>query len=196
MGKVVFGMMVSLDGRIASPAGDLAWSTPDEYLHRHFNELEAGAAAYLYGRRLYETMAAHWPAVHADPAASAVEREYAAIWTAKPKIVFSRTLTGVSGNARLAGSDLEAELATLREDTDGDLQLGGAELARTFMQHDLIDEYRLYLHPVVLGGGPAMFGSLADSLTMSLAEVRPFPSGVVLLRYCRAAAGARVAIPV
>ncbi len=139
----------------------------------------------LYGRVLYELMSAFWPTADEDPAAPDVIKEYATIWRSKPKVVFSHTLKTVSHNARLARADIATELAQLKAEPGGDLTVGGATLAAGFMQLDLIDEYWLYVQPVVLGGGKPMFGALPRPLPLELLETRTFPAGVVLLRYKR-----------
>jgi dihydrofolate reductase len=101
MGKLIYAMMVSLDGFIEGPDGELDWHVIDEELHRHFNDLERRMAALLYGCRLFENMAAYWPTVEQEPAALDFEVEYAHIWQKKPKIVFSRTLATVGWNSQL-----------------------------------------------------------------------------------------------
>ena len=186
MRKVIYAMSVSLDGFIETTQGDLNWSFPDEELHKHFNDLEREIDIHLYGRRLYENMAAYWPTADENPSAPQHEIEYARIWRDKPKIVFSKTLNQVGWNARLVRGDIAGEVNQLKEQPGKDLSVGGAELASTFMQLGLIDEYWLYLHPVVLGGGKPMFRPLRDPISLQLVETRKFGGGVVLLRYQRA----------
>jgi dihydrofolate reductase len=187
MRKVTYGMSVSLDGYIEAPEGDLSWSFPDEELHQHFNDREAMIDTYLYGRRLYENMAAFWPTADENPSAPQVEIEYARIWKSKPKIVFSKTLDHVGWNSRLVRGNIAEEVNQLKAQPDKDMSVGGAGLASSFMQLDLIDEYWLYVHPVILGGGKPMFGPLDEEIDLQLVETRTFGSGVMLLRYRRAA---------
>lgn len=189
MRKVIYAMLVSLDGFIEAAGGDLSWSVPDEELHRHFNELERAIDINLYGRRLYETMAAYWPTADEDPAASQVEIEYARIWKEMKKIVFSTTLKEVGWNSHLVRDNIAEEVNRLKAQPGKDLSVGGAGLAATFMQLGLIDEYRLYVHPVILGSGKPMFPPLSDRVDLKLVETRTFGSGVVLLRYRRADEG-------
>jgi dihydrofolate reductase len=186
MPKVIYAMSVSLDGFIEAANGDLSWSFPDEELHKHFNDLESTIDIHLYGRRLYENMAAYWPTADENPSAPKNEIEYARIWRNMPKIVFSKTLDQVGWNSRLIRGDIAGEVNKLKEQPGRDMSVGGAELASTFMQLGLIDEYRLYVHPIVLGGGKPMFPRLHDNINLQLVETRTFGSGVVLLRYQRA----------
>ena len=157
MRKVIYAMSVSLDGFTEAPDGDLRWSFPDEELHRHFNEQEALIDLHLYGRGLYQNMVSYWPTAGDDPAAPQVERDYARLWQAMPKVVFSSTLTEVGWNSRLVKGDPAGEVGRLKAQPGGDISVGGAGLARSFMQLGLIDEYWLYLHPIILGGGKPMF---------------------------------------
>jgi dihydrofolate reductase len=186
MRKVIYGMSISLDGFIEAPGGDLSWSVPDEELHQHFNERESTFDIHLYGRRLYEIMAAYWPTADENPQASKVEIEYARIWKRIPNVVFSQTLDQVGWNSRLFRGDIAAEVKRLKELPGKDMVVGGAGLAASFMQLGLIDEYWLYLRPVILGGGKAMFSPLPDRINLQLVETRQFKCGVSLLRYQRA----------
>jgi dihydrofolate reductase len=177
-------MSVSLDGYIESP-NDHTWSIPDEELHRHFNDLEAATDLFLYGRGQYEVMAAYWPTAEDNPAASEVEREYARIWQPKPKIVFSTTLEQVGWNSRLVRGNVAEEAGRLKAQPGLTMSVGGPGLASSFMQLGLIDEYRLYVHPVILGGGKPMFPQMREKIALRLVETHTFGSGVVLLRYQR-----------
>jgi dihydrofolate reductase len=183
MRKVIYAFSVSLDGFIEAQDGDLSWSSPDEELHQHFNDLERSIDTILYGRGLYETMAAFWPTADEDPSAPQVVLEYASIWKAKPKIVFSSSLDQVGWNSRLVRGDIAAEVNQLKEQAGQFMSVGGAGLAASFMQLGLIDEYWLYIHPVILGGGKPMFGELRERIKLQLVETRLFGAGVVLLRY-------------
>jgi dihydrofolate reductase len=186
MRKVIYAMSVSLDGFIEATNEDLSWSFPDEELHKHFNELESTIDIHLYGRRLYENMAAYWPTADENPSALQHEIEYAKIWKNMPKIVFSKTLDQVGWNSRLVRGNIAEEVNKLKAQPGRNLGIGGAEIASTFMQLGLIDEYQLYIYPVILGAGKPMFRQLADKIDLQLVETRTFGGGVVLLRYLRA----------
>ena len=185
MRKVIYAMSVSLDGFIETTQGDLSWSFPDEELHQHFNDLERSIDLHLYGRRLYENMASFWPTADENPSAPEHEKAYAQIWRSMPKIVFSKTLAQVGWNARLVRENIAEEVDRLKEQPGGDISVGGVELASTFTQLSLIDEYWLYLYPVILGGGKPMFGPLREKINFQLVETRQFGGGVVLLKYRR-----------
>ena len=185
MSKLVYSMGVSLDGFIAGPNGELDWSVPDEELHRFHNEQTRELGAHLCGRRLYEEMV-FWETADRNPSAAEHEVEFARIWQALPKIVFSTTLTEVEGNARLATEGVREEVAKLRQQPGGDLAVGGAGLAAGFTRLGLIDEYRLFVSPVVLGGGTPYFPPLEERIALELVETRTFGSRVVYLRYRRA----------
>ncbi len=186
MRKVIYAMSVSLDGFIEATNGDIGWSAPDEELHKHFNDRESMIDTHLYGRRLYENMAAYWPTADENQSAPKHEIEYARIWRNKPKIVFSKTLDQVRWKSRLVRGNIAEEVNKLKEQPGKDMSVGGAEIASTFMQLGLIDEYWLYVHPIILGGGKLMFRQLHDKINVQLVETRTFGSGVVLLRYQRA----------
>ena len=182
MGKVIYGMFVSLDGFIEGPNKELGWHIVDEELHTYVNDQERALGAFLYGRRMYEVMS-YSQTADTNPSSPEHELEYARIWKSIPKIVFSKTLEQVEGNARLVREDIVEEITKLKEQTGKDLGLGGANIASTVMRLGLIDEYQLYVHPVVLGGGTPMFPTLGDTINLRLVETRTFSSGVVLLRY-------------
>jgi dihydrofolate reductase len=183
MRKVIYAMFASLDGYIEDRSGTLDWSIPDEELHRYVNELERDVDTYLYGRRLYETMAAYWPTAESDPDATDYTVEYARIWNPMSKVVFSKTLQHVSHNSRLVREDIAAEVARLKAQPGKDLTLGGADIAASFFRLGLVDEVQVYIHPVILGGGKPMFRNLEDALHLRLMDVRTFSSGVVHVKY-------------
>jgi dihydrofolate reductase len=186
MRKVMYAMSVSLDGFFEAANGDLSWSYPDEELFQHFIEREALFDTHLYGRRLYENMAAFWPTADENPSAPKQVVEYAKIWKNIPNLVFSKTLDQVGWNSRLVRGNIADEVNKLKAQAGQDLIVGGAELAASFMQLDLIDEFRLYVRPVILGSGKPMFRPLRDKIDLQLVETRTFRSGVVLLRYQKA----------
>jgi dihydrofolate reductase len=184
--KIVLMMSISLDGFMEGPDRDLDWQLVDDELHNHFNEQLKAMGAFLDGRVTYELMAGYWPTADADPASTAPMVEFAGIWRDMPKIVFSRTLQRADWNTTVVRDVVFEEMLALKAAPGGDLVLGGADLAAAFMQLDLIDEYRLYVHPVVIGRGKRLFPNSDAEIGLRLAESRTFGNGVVLLRYRRA----------
>jgi dihydrofolate reductase len=185
MRKLIYSMGVSLDGFIAGRDGDIDWSAPDEELHRFHNQQARETGPHLYGRRLYEVMT-YWETAHENPSAPEHELEFASIWQDTPKIVFSKTLEKVEGNARLVRDGAAEEVARLKEQPGKDLAVGGAGLASTFIKLGLIDEYRLFVSPVVLGAGTPYFPPLDERINLELVETRTFGSRVVYVRYASA----------
>jgi dihydrofolate reductase len=159
MGKLVFGMMQSLDGYV----DHLKMPPPDVLLHRHFNDHVRGIAGSLYGRHIYEVMR-YWD--EDQPEWDAVEHEFAAAWRAQPKWVASRSLKSVGPNATLVADDVEAFVRRLKADVEGDIDVAGTELAGHLTDLGLIDEYRLYLRPFVLGGGKPYFARARPPLRL------------------------------
>ena len=185
MRKLIYSFGVSLDGFIAGPDGQIDWSAPDEELHRFHNQQARELGAHLYGRRLYETMRPWETWADERPDAPEPELEFSRIWRETRKIVFSRTLETVEGNARLVRDNAEEEVARLKEEPGKDLAVGGAGLASGLMRAGLIDEYRLFVNPVVVGGGTRFFPALDERIDLELVETRTFASRVVYLRYRR-----------
>ena len=183
MGKLIYSLNVSLDGFAATPEGGLDWATVDDELHTWFNDQAKALQASLYGRRMYELMAGYWPTGEDDPSATDATREFARIWKPMPKIVFSTSLEHVEHNGRLARGDVGAVLAELRHEFDGDLDLGGPDLAGQFVRRGLVDEYRLVIHPVVLGAGTSFWPALDEPLRLRLVETRTFASGAEVRTY-------------
>ncbi|WP_152656614.1 dihydrofolate reductase family protein [Oceanobacillus sp. CFH 90083] len=183
MRKVIYSMQMSHDGYIEDASGSIGFTNPDRELHEYVNALEAKADTHIYGRRLYEVMNGFWPTAEDDPDAAPEIVEYARIWNALDKVVFSRTLKSVEGRARLAESDIASEVAKLKVASGKEISVGGATLAQSFIDLDLIDEYRVIVYPTLLGGGKPMFGSLARQVDLTLVESRSFASGVVVLIY-------------
>lgn len=183
MGRVIMSMGMSLDGFIAGPGGEIDWTPPDEELFQFHVDRTRELSAHLCGRRLYEAMLV-WetaPDTQWDPP----QLEFARIWRALPKVVFSSTLQQVEGNARLATDDVGTEVAKLKEQSDRDVGVGGAGLAAALVELDLIDEYDLFVYPVVLGGGTPYFPPRSERLDLELVETRTFGFGVVHLGYRR-----------
>jgi dihydrofolate reductase len=185
MCKLIYSMTLSLDGYICGPQGEIDWSEPDEELHRFHNEQVRELGGHLLGRRLYEVMSYWETAEELNPAGPQYALEFARIWKDLPKIAYSTTLTAVEGNTRLSSEDPVAEVARLKEQPGKPLGVGGATLAATLMPHDLIDEYRVFVSPIVLGAGTHFFTGLGESIELALLETRTFSTGVVYLRYQR-----------
>lgn len=163
MGKLVFGMMQSLDGYIAGAAGGPELPPPGASLHSYFNRHVHGLAGSLYGRRMYEVMR-YWD--EDRPEWGAVEHDFAAAWRAQPKWVVSRTLKSVGRNATLIGGDLEGFVRRLQAEVAGEIDVAGPELAGSLTALGLIDEYRLYLRPFVLGRGKPYFAAARPPLRL------------------------------
>jgi dihydrofolate reductase len=184
--KLTFSMGVSLDGFIAGPGGEIDWGAPDDERHRFHNEEVREVGTQLCGRRLYEEML-FWETAE-DASLGPVQLEFAQIWRATPKVVFSSTLDRVVGNATLAPrGDLASVVTSLKDEPgEGDLAVGGAGLAAACISLGLVDEFRLFVSPVVLGGGTPYFPTLDARIELELVETRTFGSRVVYLRYARA----------
>ncbi len=170
MRKIILMMSVSLDGFIEGPDRELDWHMVDDELHSHFNEQLSGMGAFLSGRVTYELMAGFWPTADTDPSSTGPMVEFARIWRDMPKIVFSRTLERAAWNATVVRDLVPEEVMELKAQPGGDLVLGGADLAAAFMRHDLIDEYRLYFHPIVIGRGKPLFQPSDARINLRLAE--------------------------
>jgi dihydrofolate reductase len=183
MRKLVYSMTVSLDGYIAGPDGSIDWSVPDEELFLLHTQQVQQIGVHLCGRRLYETMV-YWETAEESPLA-AEQVKFAQIWKALPKVVFSTTLESVVGNTRLARDSVGEEVARFKEQPGGDIAVGGAGLARACMELDLIDEWRVFVSPVLLGGGTPYFPTLDEKINLELVETKTFGSRVVYLRYRR-----------
>ncbi|MGW0908714.1 dihydrofolate reductase family protein [Streptomyces sp. NPDC002853] len=183
MRSVTCSMGVSLDGYIAGPDGDLGWGEPDEEVFSFVIEEIRGVGVHLMGRRLYETML-YWETADQDPELDDASLEWAALWKPLPKVVFSTTLAEVRGNARLASGGLAEEIGRLRaEPGEGTIAIGGATLAAEAAAADLIDEYRVRVSPVLIGGGIPFFPQHERRVDLDLIESRTFKSQVVFLRY-------------
>ncbi|UKY55185.1 dihydrofolate reductase family protein [Streptomyces inhibens] len=185
MRKIILMMSVSLDGFIEGPDRQIDWHMVDDELHRHFNEQLRAMGAFLNGRVTYELMAEFWPTADLDPSSTGPMAEFAGIWRDMPKIVFSRTLERADWNTTVMRDVVVDEIMALKARPGGDLALGGADLTAAFLRHDLIDEYRIYVHPVLIGRGKPLFPASDAMITLRLARTRTFGNGVVLLRYER-----------
>jgi dihydrofolate reductase len=185
MRKLVQSMSVSLDGFMEGPGHDIGWHHVDEELHRHFNEELAAMSLFLDGRVTWELMAGYWPTADRNPDASPAEVEFAGIWRDKPKYMYSTRLRQAEWNTTVLPVVDADDIRALKREPGGDMAVGGATLAAEFTRLGLIDEYWLYVNPVVLGEGTPFFGGTRPSL--SLIESRPFANGVVKLSYAAAA---------
>jgi dihydrofolate reductase len=183
MRSVTYSMGVSLDGYIAGPGGDFDWTAPDDEVFRFVTEEIRQVGVHLLGRRLYDTML-YWETADQDPSLDDSMLEWAAMWKALPKVVFSTTLSAVQGNARLASGGLAEEIERLRaEPGEGDIAIGGATLAAEAAALGLTDEYRARVYPVLVGGGIPFFPQRERRVDVELVETRTFSSRVVYLRY-------------
>ena len=183
MGKLIYILNTSLDGFIETPDRELDWTHVDDELHVWFNEYMRTLDASIYGRRMYEVMAAYWPTGEENPASTEAMREFARIWKPMPKVVFSSSLDRVEHNARLVRGDVGPVLADLRKEFSGDLGVGGPDLASQFVRAGLVDLYILVVHPVVLGAGTPYWPRLESPLRLRLTETTTFSSGVEARSY-------------
>ena len=183
MSKLIYSMGVSVDGFIADREGEFGWSVPDdEQFAFHVDEIRE-LGGFLCGRRLYETMLV-WetdPSLRHDE----LRTTFADVWSAIPKVVFTRTLDSVQGNARLAEGSLAEEAAASLEATDKHVAIGGAGLAAEAIELGLVDELRIFRNPVVVGGGTPFLPPVTTQIPLSLVATRTFGSRVVFERYAR-----------
>ena len=181
MAKLVYSAIASLDGYTADESGNFDWAAPDAEVHAAVNELERGIGTYLYGRRIYETMV-FWETVDASDE-PAVFRDFAEIWRAAEKVVYSRTLHAASSARTRIEPEFEPEaVRRLKQSSPHDLSVGGPELAGQAIAAGLVDEIQLFLTPVSVGGGtPALPRGLRS--TLELVDVNRFAGGVVQLHY-------------
>ena len=181
---LIYSMGVSVDGFIADRAGAFGWAAPDEELFRFHLAQVRELGGFLCGRRLYETMLV-W---ETDPSLRDSESgaAFADVWSALPKVVFSRTLDSVQGNARLAQASLAEEVGAALEATDKDVGIGGAGLAAAAIELGLVDELRMFRNPVVVGGGTPFLPPVTEDIRLDLVETRTFGSRVIYERYGRA----------
>jgi len=187
MGRFIYAMNVSLDLRIEQVPGDDGageWLRIDEELHRELNAQARAATLIVHGRLFYELMEEYWPRARGDASLPDFLREYAEIWTAKPKVLVSRTRLSADYDTRIIGGDDAIEqLAVLRSETDGTIGVGGAALATQLLRAGLLDELLLTTHPAILGFGRPLFDDYDRPLELDLLEHRSFDSGVTMRRY-------------
>jgi dihydrofolate reductase len=181
-GHIVYGFAVSVDGYIArGQGGEIGLPVPQEALHRHFNEMQKRVALNLYGRNMYDVMK-YWDAPPAE--SPEYEKEYARAWQATPKVVFSTTLESVGPNARLVKEkgDVERTVRQLKAETNGDIEVNGAGLAASLIRFGLVDEFRMYMMPVVFGGGKPYFEA-GVQLELEPLGAESLPQRCTLLRF-------------
>ncbi|MGW3496975.1 dihydrofolate reductase family protein [Streptomyces sp. NPDC001020] len=197
MRKIILMMSTSLDGYIEGPNREIDWHLVDDELHQHFNDVLKEMGAFLNGRVTYQLMAGFWPGADRDPAAPAPVVEFARLWRNMPKVVFSRTLQHADWHTTIVRDVVAEDIRALKAQEGGDLALGGCDLAAEFLRQDLVDEFRIYVHPVLIGRGKRLFPQAeAETLTsLRLIDSRRFGNGVVLLHYERAGTGAAGSTP-
>src|SRR5919205_1755983 len=180
---LIYSMSVSVDGFIADREGAFGWTAPNEEQFRFHIAQTRELGGFLSGRRLYETMLP-W---ETDPSMRDNElgAEFADVWCAIPKVVFSRTLDSVRGNARLAEASVAEEVAAALEATDKDVEIGGAGLAAAAIELGLVDELRIFRYPIVVGGGTPYLPPVTEDVRLDLIETRTFGSRVIYERYQR-----------
>lgn len=181
---LLVSMGVSTDGYIADRTGAFAWTVPSDDLFRFHLDRVSELGGCLLGRRLYETMLP-W---ETDPSMRDGElgTAFADAWVALPKVVFSRTLTSVEGNARLATGSVADEVAAMLASTERDVEIGGADLAGQAIMAGLVDELRIFRYPVIVGGGTPLLPPVTEPIWLDLVESRVFADRVVYERYRRA----------
>jgi dihydrofolate reductase len=182
MAKLIYSGITSLDGYIADENGKFDWSAPDDEVHSFINDLDRPVGTYLLGRRMYEVLRV-WETVHTQPDLPAYILDFAAIWRGVDKIVYSRTLEAVSTARTRLERDFDADaIRRMKETSPHDLTIGGADLAAHAIRAGLVDEWHLFLNPVVVGGGTP---HLPDNVRvdLDLVDEHRFRNGVVFLKY-------------
>ncbi len=180
---LIYSMSVSVDGFIGDRDGAFGWTAPSDELFRFHLAQVRELGGYLLGRRLYETMLV-WE-TDSSLRDNEARAAFADVWCAIPKIVFSRTLDSVQGNARLAETSVDEEAAAALNATDEDVSIGGAGLAASAIQLGLVDELRIFRYPVVIGGGTPFLPPVTEDVSLDLIETRTFGSRVIYERYQR-----------
>lgn len=185
---LIYSMSVSVDGFITDREGEFGWTEPDDEQFHFHTEQTREIGGFLCGRRLYETMVV-W---ETDPSLRETEPEaaFADIWCAIPKVVFSRTLDSVEGNARLAEAPLAEEAAAALAATDKDVAIGGAGLAAAAIELGLVDELRIFRNPIAVGGGTPFLPPITEHIRLDMVETRTFGSRVIYERYRATGSGA------
>lgn len=184
--RFVYWMNVSLDLRIEhdlDEQGGGSWLRIDEELHREFNARARVMTRSIEGRKIYETMEGFWPDARTDESVPDYVREYGEIWTSMPKVLVSRTRTSARYDTRIIGDDAISELAKIRAEGDGDIGVGGANVATQLLRAGLLDELLLFTHPVILGSGRPLFDDPVEPIELDLLEQKFFGLGVTMHRY-------------
>lgn len=184
MGRLIYSMIVSLDGFVEGPNRALDWPVIEEEFHAFANDQQRATDLSLYGRGMYEVMS-YWETADSNPSNTETEREFSRLWKRTPKVVFSKSLAQVEGNARLVRDNAVDEIARLKSQPGTEIDIGGATLAAAAIRHDLVDECRLFLQPVAIGSGTPYLPPLDHQLNLRLVDTRTFRSGVVYLAYQR-----------
>ena len=182
MAKLIYSAISSLDGYVADKDGNFDWAAPDEEVHAFVNDLERPVGTYLYGRRMYETMV-YWETAHALAGQRPVSQDFAEIWQAADKIVYSRTLETVASARTRIERDFDRDaVRQMKAQAGRDITVGGPDLAAQAIEAGLVDECHLFLSPIVVGGGkPSLPGNVR--LNLELLDERRFAGGVVHLHY-------------
>jgi dihydrofolate reductase len=185
MRNVILFMLLSLDGYVSGPNGALDWALMDEEAWEYIGELQSEVDAALFGRATYEGFASYWPTVAENASSPKVEREYARWLDTTPKFVFSKTLEQATWkHSTVLKGDIGEEIARLKQQPGSNLLLfGGASIAQACVKQGLIDDYRLLVHPVVLGSGQPLWKEVTDRCPLNLIQARTFRSGIVGLSY-------------
>ncbi len=182
MARLIYSAIMSLDGYVADRDGNFDWAAPDEEVHAFVNDLERPIGTYLYGRRMYEVMVA-WETAHTLADQPPSVRDFTTIWQAADKVVYSRTLEAVSSARTRIERDFDPDVVRHMKASAGrDISVGGPELAAQAITARLVDEIRLFVTPVIVGGGTPSFPNAAR-LKLDLLDERRFDSGVVYLHY-------------
>jgi len=186
MRKIIYSGNVSLDGYIEDETGDFGFTEPDDEVHRFWNQWIRDAGASLMGRRLYETMEPYWTDVAREPTGEEISDDFARAWVETPRYVVSRTLESVPGGLTLISGDFEDAVRDLKHEPGGPIDMGGASLANSLVEFDLVDELMMVVHPVVVGAGKANLGPAFADTKWQLLEQSRFTAGAILVRYERA----------
>jgi dihydrofolate reductase len=182
MRKLICQSLVTLDGYVGGPNGELDWHQIDPEMHRVYNDAQRHIGGYVMGRKTYEVMRG-WDELGSKPDEPDEYRDFHAGWIAVPKLVFSRTLREVGVNSRVAAGNAADEIRTLKAGNGKPIALNGTALATSLQGTGLIDEYLLFVHPVLLGGGTRLLPEGEPRTTLRLIESTAYPSGVVRLHY-------------
>ena len=181
MARLIYSAITSLDGYVEDGSGAFDWAMPDEEVHVFVNDLERSIGTHLYGRRMYETMT-YWETAHEEAVPSDFVRDFTDLWRAAEKVVYSKTLTSVGPNARVARAFDPEEVRRLKARSEGDLAVGGATLASQALAAGLVDELQVFVAPTVVGGGKPWLPS-GVQLELELTGARHFDSGFVFASY-------------